>query len=48
VATPPWLEQVPERCWLNEYVPSLHLAVAPAGALGAFTGLGMQLPSTLR
>lgn len=32
-ATPSWWEQVPRRCCENEYVPSLHRAVAPAGAL---------------
>jgi hypothetical protein len=30
-ATPPWCEQVPLRCWLQLYVPSLHFALAPAG-----------------
>src|ERR1700677_3863928 len=32
-ATPPWLEQVPLRCCDFEYVPSLHLAVAPVGSV---------------
>ena len=30
-ATPPWLEQVPERWRLAEYQPSLQRAVFPSG-----------------
>jgi hypothetical protein len=35
---------VPLRLCENEYVPSLHLAVAPAGAEEAAIGRGMQFP----
>jgi hypothetical protein len=35
LATPPWLEHEPLCVLLNEYDPSLHLAVAPAGAPAA-------------
>src|SRR4051812_21607132 len=35
--TPPWYEQVPLRCALREYEPSLHRAVAPAGAMSCDT-----------
>lgn len=35
VSTPPCLEQVPLRVFDFEYVPSLHLAVDPAGAPAA-------------
>jgi hypothetical protein len=44
--TPPWREQVPDLCWLDEYVPSLHRALAPAGATAATTGRSTQLPLT--
>jgi len=32
-ATPPWLEHVPERVLLCEYVPSVHFAEAPVGSV---------------
>jgi hypothetical protein len=37
-ATPPWCEHVPDACSEKLYELSRHLAVAPAGALGAFVG----------
>jgi hypothetical protein len=43
-ATPLCLEHVPLRLCENEYVPSLHLAVAPAGAEEAAIGRWMQFP----
>jgi hypothetical protein len=32
IATPPWEEHRPFAAFAVEYVPSLHFAVAPAGA----------------
>ena len=46
-ATPPCREQVPDRVWLDEYVPSLHFAVAPSGADAALTGRSTQFPFAL-
>jgi hypothetical protein len=43
--TPPWPEQVPWRFWEKLYVPSLHRAVAPAGATGPDWGRHTLLPS---
>ena len=45
LATPPWPEHVPWRCWLKLYLPSLHLAVAPLGADDAALGRCTQFPS---
>ena len=35
-AMPPWPEHVPLLLWLKLYVPSAHLADAPAGTLPSF------------
>lgn len=45
LSTPPWREHVPDRCVLNEYDPSLQIAVAPGGAPepgGTCRGAGMH------
>jgi hypothetical protein len=42
-ATPPWLEHVPLWCWLKLYVPSTHLAVAPAGTVLEVIGRCAQI-----
>jgi hypothetical protein len=46
-ATPLWPEQVPERFCEKLHVPSLHRAVAPAGATGPDWGRHTVLPSAL-
>ncbi len=38
-------EEEGERCVLNEYVPSRHLALAPCGGLSDWVGREMQSPS---
>lgn len=43
VATPPWCEQVPVWCFDFEYVPSLHLAVAPVGSVLPASSAGIDL-----
>jgi hypothetical protein len=42
--TPPCLEQVPDRVWLYEYVPSSHSAVGSSDADVVAVGRRTQLP----
>ena len=47
-ATPPWWEQVPDRCCEKLYVPSRQRAVAPGGAAAFAAGTASAANATSR